>query len=169
MKHGRFLGVVLFAGVASAVGFACSSSDSGSQYSSSPGVGGAGGGGGGSGGADGSAAGFGNSGGTDGGTILGDAALNPDAQQFDPDAYWANDPPPQQCLDSGMSYPTPGGTPDCPDDKNREGCTCPAVGKTAACWPGFRKNRNRGICHDGQTTCTAVGENQGQWGPCVGY
>ncbi len=92
-----------------------------------------------------------------------------DGPQYDPDAYWANDPPPPQCLDSGLTQPVPGGTPDCPDDKNREGCICPEAGKQAACWPGFRKNRNRGICHDGTTTCQKLGETQLQWGPCGGY
>jgi len=138
-----------------------------------PGAGGSGAGLGGAGGAsatDGSVGGAGGSGATGaGGGMLTDANVLGDGQQFDPDAYWADDPPPQQCLDSGMSYPTPGGTPDCPDDKNREGCPCSTAGEQAACWPGFRKNRNRGICHDGTTTCVAEGENQAKWGPCVGY
>lgn len=167
MTRGRWIGTALFLGVAGTVGFACSSSESGSQFTSTPGDGGSGGGSGGS-TPDGSVAGSGGSGASTGG-YLGDANPLGDGQQFDPDAYWADDPPPQQCLDSGMTYPTPGGTPECPDDKNREGCPCTTAGEKAACWPGFRKNRNRGICHDGETTCLANGEAQRVWGPCVGY
>ena len=90
----------------------------------------------------------------------------------DPDAFWANDPPPQWCgPDGGASAPpAPGGTPDCPSDKNREGCPCPTSGMNAACWPGLRANRNRGICHDGMTTCNqGLESNTLTWGPCVGY
>src|SRR5437016_5172716 len=60
---------------------------------------------------------------------------------LDVDAYWAQDPPPMFCtLDGGAlpPPPIPGGTIDCPDDKNREGCPCPTLGMTAACWPGLR-------------------------------
>ena len=57
----------------------------------------------------------------------------------------------------------PGGTDECPADKNREGCSCDQVGERAACWPGLRANRNRGVCRDGTTVCQASGE----WGPCV--
>ena len=88
----------------------------------------------------------------------------------DLDAFFANDPPPMSCDGGAVTPPTPGGTPDCPDDKNRQGCPCPNVGTTAACWPGFRKDRHHGLCKDGMTTCTASGEVQvGAWGPCVGY
>src|SRR5690606_25510601 len=89
-----------------------------------------------------------------------------------PDAFWADDPPPMQCLEDGSSGPPPvppGGTPECPDDKNREGCRCDAIGESAACWPGLRVNRNRGICRDGTTQCIPYDEFTGVWGPCNGY
>jgi hypothetical protein len=63
----------------------------------------------------------------------------------------------------------PGGTPECPDDKNREGCPCGTPGVMEACWPGLRANRNRGICRDGVTTCQTWDEFANVWGPCVGY
>lgn len=88
-----------------------------------------------------------------------------------PDAYFFDDPPPATCYPDGGMGPwpdPPGGTPDCPDDRNREGCRCDEVGATAACWPGPRANRDRGICRDGTTTCTAYDEFGGRWGPCVG-
>ncbi len=85
------------------------------------------------------------------------------------DAFFADDPPPGVCGDSGVVPKTPGGTPECPDDKNREGCPCLKEGDTATCWPGFRKNRNRGVCHDGTTTCKKVKETTLGWGPCEGY
>jgi hypothetical protein len=87
------------------------------------------------------------------------------------DAFFLNDPPPMYCAIDGGSFtppPLPGGTLQCPDDKNLEGCPCPTLGVTAACWPGLRANRNLGICMDGQTTCTMAGETQPAWGPCVG-
>ncbi|NOY94278.1 MAG: hypothetical protein GXP55_24130 [Deltaproteobacteria bacterium] len=88
-----------------------------------------------------------------------------------PDAFFAMDPPPRLCLEDGGTGPVPdppGGTPDCPDDKNREGCRCEGVGTTAPCWPGLRVNRDRGICRDGTTTCEAFDEFTGRWGACVG-
>jgi hypothetical protein len=90
---------------------------------------------------------------------------------FDSDAFWAADPPPTYCaLDGGMLPPPkpPGGTPDCPDDKNRQGCPCTTPGQTAACWPGLRKNRGLGICRDGTTTCVQ-NEVGSVWGACEGY
>jgi hypothetical protein len=81
--------------------------------------------------------------------------------RFDPDAFWADDPPIMSCVsDGGMlpPPPIPGGTPECPDDKNRQGCPCTTVGEQRACWPGLRQNRNLGICRDGVTTCMRVGE-----------
>ncbi|MGE0784175.1 MAG: hypothetical protein AB7S26_00705 [Sandaracinaceae bacterium] len=95
---------------------------------------------------------------------LRDAAPNPDA-------FFADDPPPMECLEDGTMRAVadpPGGTPECPDDKNREGCPCNDIGETAACWPGLRVNRNRGICRDGMTTCNPFDEFRGTWGPCVG-
>jgi hypothetical protein len=74
-------------------------------------------------------------------------------------------------LDGGnfMPPPIPGGTLECPDDKNLEGCPCQTIGMTAPCWPGKRANRNLGQCKDGTTTCTQGTEVQNTWGPCVGY
>jgi hypothetical protein len=91
-----------------------------------------------------------------------------------PDAFFAMDPPPMTCGPDGAvetDATVPGGTPDCPDDKNREGCPCPLtmVGMTAPCWPGLRVNRDRGVCHDGMTTCMEGDEFYGRWGACTGY
>src|SRR5262245_20683217 len=87
---------------------------------------------------------------------------------YSAEAFFEDDPPPTGC-DGGGVPPIPGGTPECPADKNLEGCDCPMAGMTAPCWPGKRKNRNRGICHDGTTTCILQGENDLKWGPCIGY
>lgn len=115
----------------------------------------------------------GDNGGGDGGATAEDLSPPlPRDMGFDPDAFWAQDPPPAMCtLDGSMLPlpPPPGGTPDCPDDKNRQGCACPKVGTTAACWPGLRANRSLGICQDGLTTCTMNGEFGAVWGPCQGY
>lgn len=92
------------------------------------------------------------------------------APEISADAFWADDPPPKVCGgDSGVTPVVPGGTPECPDDKNREGCPCLKEGQTAACWPGYRKNRNRGICHDGTTVCKRKDETNLVWGPCNDY
>jgi len=117
----------------------------------------------------------------------GDSSLGADGEGIDPgdvaflvdvgekpeisaDAFWADDPPPKMCGgDSGVTPVVPGGTPECPDDKNREGCPCFKEGEKVACWPGYRRNRNRGICHDGTTTCTRKGETTLAWGACEGY
>ncbi len=102
----------------------------------------------------------------DGGADSGPADVGPN-----PDAFFADDPPPMVCLEDGTMGPAPeppGGTPECPDDKNREGCRCDTPGETAPCWPGRRVNRNRGICMDGTTTCEAFDEFSGRWGACVG-
>ncbi len=90
---------------------------------------------------------------------------------IDPDAFWAMDPPPMWCGPDGgaPAPPPPGGTPDCPDDKNREGCPCTTPGMMAPCWPGLRANRGLGICKDGTTTCIMENEFTKVWGPCVGY
>jgi hypothetical protein len=98
--------------------------------------------------------------------VIPDAYLVPD-----PDAFFATDPPPMTCYPDGGMGPwpdPPGGTPECPDDRNREGCRCNTVGATAPCWPGHRRNRMRGICHDGTTTCLDHDEFGGVWGPCMG-
>jgi len=87
------------------------------------------------------------------------------------DAFFAMDPAPTICLPDGGRMPGDagpvGGTPECPNDRNREGCPCDRLGETAPCWPGLRVNRNRGACHDGMTTCQ--GTEFGQWGPCMGH
>ncbi len=84
--------------------------------------------------------------------------------------FFAKDPPPQYCGPATQQPPpAPGGTPDCPADKNREGCPCTQVGQKAPCWPGLRANRNHGSCKDGVTTCKLVGEIDARWGRCEGY
>jgi hypothetical protein len=73
-------------------------------------------------------------------------------------------------FDGGNTPPVPGGTPTCPSDKNREGCPCPMIGATAACWPGLRVDRNIGDCKDGTTTCVSTDEGTNSvWGACQGY
>lgn len=89
-----------------------------------------------------------------------------------PEAFWATDPPPMQCLQDGTMKvigEPPGGTLECPSDKNREGCACDNIGETAPCWPGLRANRMRGDCKDGTTTCEPYMEFGGSWGECMGY
>jgi hypothetical protein len=164
MRTIQWIGGLGFVALAGLPFLSCSSDSTGGSYS--PGTGGSGASSG-SGGQQGDSSLQDHSSSSDGFTL--DIGISSDGSQFDPDAYWANDPPPAQCLDGGLSPVVPGGTPECPDDKNREGCACSTVGATAACWPGFRKNRNRGICKDGQTTCLKQGENQSSWGPCTGY
>src|SRR5690606_18091901 len=47
-----------------------------------------------------------------------------------PEAFWEDDPPPRQCYPDGGMGPLPdppGGTPECPDDRNREGCRCETI------------------------------------------
>jgi hypothetical protein len=93
----------------------------------------------------------------------------PRDMRFDNDAFFINDPPPAYCgPDGGMPPVVPGGTPECPDDKNRMGCPCTKPGMSAPCWPGKRANRNLGICKDGVTTCRQE-EVGAYWGPCEGY
>ena len=108
---------------------------------------------------------FGNS-----GVTMTTTATEPHAPNSE--AFWAQDPPPVMCLEDGSMAPPPmppGGTPECPDDKNREGCPCAHVGEIADCWPGLRAHRNHGICHDGNTECLSSGDVGGVWGPCEGY
>jgi hypothetical protein len=100
----------------------------------------------------------------------GDGFVPPDDLFFSSDAFWAEDPPPMFCaLDGGTPPKVPGGTPQCPDDKNREGCPCTKAGETVPCWPGLRVNRGLGQCMDGTTTCQMFGELGLAWGPCKGY
>ena len=104
----------------------------------------------------------------------GDLAMNLgglDDLAVDRDAFYVQDPPVMYCgLDGGMYNPPPppGGTLECPDDKNLEGCPCPSPGATASCWPGKRANRHLGICMDGTTTCQQATEIGSTWGPCMG-
>ncbi len=101
-----------------------------------------------------------------------DASVIPEDEDagFNKDDFFAKDPPPKYCgPDAGAAPAAPGGTPDCPDDKNREGCPCKQDGLKAACWPGYRKNRGLGICQDGATTCLPKGELEHVWGKCEGY
>lgn len=117
--------------------------------------------------------------GSDGGSAFGDpdaqgpafedGSFNPTGKPDGGDPY-ANDPPPKYCvLDGGQSAPpAPGGTAECPDDKNKPGCGCNTAGETAACWTGLRVNRHNGVCKDGMTTCKQINENQKAWGPCEG-
>lgn len=86
----------------------------------------------------------------------------------DEDLY-AKDPPPKWCgPGDDPAPPEPGGTEECPDDKNKPGCSCTKLGEKAACWTGLRKHRNLGICKEGQTTCIQKDETSLQWGPCEG-
>src|SRR5678815_5593672 len=97
---------------------------------------------------------------TDGGTI------EPGDLGYDPNAFFLTDPPPKTCALDGTTFQPvtpPGGTPECPDDKNRAGCPCPAEGMKAPCWPGLRANRGLGICTDGVATCEQHGEFNLSW------
>lgn len=104
---------------------------------------------------------------------FGDAGFGttPEAGFYGADAFFAMNPPVMYCPADAGEYDgaVPGGTPQCPSDKNREGCPCPMEGVTAACWPGLRANRNLGQCKDGTTTCIEQNENDLVWGPCNGY
>jgi hypothetical protein len=114
--------------------------------------------------------GAGQGGGGNGGNTL-DAAVVPLDATPSLDAFFINDPPPPYCaLDGAVGMAVnPGGTPTCPDDKNREGCPCTKAGQTAACWPGKRVNREHGVCKDGTATCVATQEFGLLWGACKGY
>jgi len=104
------------------------------------------------------------------GTLGGHMEGGPTDAGYGSDAFFAMDPPLMYCGVDGGAPPTPGGTPTCPSDKNRQGCPCPTPGMTAACWPGLRVDRDLGQCKDGTTTCVSDDEGLGQvWGPCVGY
>jgi hypothetical protein len=96
-------------------------------------------------------------------------SFNNDSSSPQEDLY-KNDPPPSYCgPDAGNpAFPVVTGTEECPDDKNKPGCFCDKPGQTAACWTGLRKNRNLGICKDGQTVCQQKSENTYAWGPCEG-
>lgn len=88
---------------------------------------------------------------------------------FDAGDPYANDPAPKWCGPSGQPAPKAvGGTPECPDDKNKPGCPCDTLGEKRDCFTGLRVHRNRGICKDGQTTCVRKNENENAWGACEG-
>jgi hypothetical protein len=100
-----------------------------------------------------------------------DAALFAKDAEVTADGFFVNDPAPPMCGQDGQmqSAQTPGGTPDCPSDKNREGCPCSQKDMTASCWPGKRVNRNHGICKDGTTQCQPTLEFGLRWGACHDY
>lgn len=155
--------VALLTVLAQACSSEADSGDDGSSGGLSAGGGGksgGAGGGGGSGKGTGASAGVGTA--PEGGVFI-------DSPVYDPDAFFVNDPPPPSCDGGPMMTPVIGGTPECPDDKNREGCPCSTPGAKAPCWPGYRKNRNRGICQDGTTTCVGSTEVGGKWSKCEGY
>lgn len=104
--------------------------------------------------------------GGDSGIII---SLDGEAPDYSIDAFFATDPPPPDCSDAGAQPIKPGGSPECPDDKNLQGCPCTQKGQTAACWPGKRKHRNRGACKDGVATCQQNAEFNLAWGECVGF
>jgi hypothetical protein len=108
---------------------------------------------------------------TDNPSVPHDAGRIADAGRLSVDAFFIDDPPPPQCgPDGDMTDAGPvDGTPECPSDKNREGCACAKAGEKQACWPGKRVNRMRGRCKDGITTCSANTEFGPHWGPCEGY
>jgi len=105
----------------------------------------------------------------DTGAPIGPGLGGSDAAGPDGGDPFANDPPPKWCGPAGQPEPPrPGGTAECPDDKNKPGCGCTNVGEKAACWTGLRVNRKLGVCKDGETTCLQVSENVKAWGPCEG-
>lgn len=107
----------------------------------------------------------------DGGMSTDGGLPGPKDFSFDSDAFWASDPPPMICPKGGMPQPQPnppGGTPECPDDKNRQGCPCKTEGEQQPCWPGLRANRSLGSCQDGVTKCVRNGEFGYVWGACEG-
>ncbi|RPI59896.1 MAG: hypothetical protein EHM50_08370 [Lysobacterales bacterium] len=85
-------------------------------------------------------------------------------------SFSADDPPARICGPDGGERPgpEPGGAAECPADKNLEGCPCPTVGESAACWPGKRVNRERGLCRDGTARCVATDAGS-RWSACEGY
>jgi hypothetical protein len=154
----RFFSRVFFGGVLGLAALHCSAGSDGGGGSAANGGGGTGANGGG---------GTGNKGtGGDSGIII---TTDGEAPDYSVDAFFATDPPPPDCSDAGAQPIKPGGTPECPDDKNLQGCPCTQSGQTAPCWPGKRKHRNRGACQDGTTTCEQSSEFKLAWGECKGY
>lgn len=104
----------------------------------------------------------------DGSELDGSFGSNSDAGDPVVDQY-ANDPPAPWCGPAGEPEPPqPGGTLECPDDKNKPGCACKTAGEKAPCWTGLRKHRHLGVCKDGETTCIKKTELQLEWGECKG-
>jgi hypothetical protein len=93
-----------------------------------------------------------------------------ETQPLPEEDLYANDPPPKWCGPKGgeEAPPLPGGTEQCPSDKNKPGCACDTLGEKVACWTGLRANRGLGVCKDGVATCTQLSENVRGWGPCEG-
>lgn len=94
-----------------------------------------------------------------------------DASFVEADHFFIDDDPPPFCGPDGGMMPgqDPGGTDECPADKNRQGCPCEVDGEQAPCWPGRRDNRHHGQCHDGTATCYETEEFGKRWGPCEDY
>lgn len=94
--------------------------------------------------------------------------IDSSVKDYSAEDFFLDDPPPMSC-DGGGQPVSPGGTPECPDDKNLPGCPCTTKGETKPCWPGYRRHRNHGNCADGMTTCDFEGETNLVWGECMGY
>ncbi len=102
----------------------------------------------------------------DGGTT---GTFDPGDGAPDPDAFFVKDPPQQYCGPATKPPPpTPGGSLDCPSDKNIQGCPCLTLGERVKCYPGARATRGVGICQEGETECVKTGEVSKSWGPCTG-
>jgi hypothetical protein len=54
-----------------------------------------------------------------------------------------------------------------PMSLDQDGCPCPTMGSTRACYTGPPPTRNVGQCKDGMQTCQGSNEFP-QWGPCTG-
>lgn len=108
---------------------------------------------------------------TDGGSSGGEFDTDGAFGNLKPDGgdLYANDPPPKWCGPANQpAPPQPGGTQDCPDDKNKPGCGCDVLGEQKPCWTGLRANRGLGQCKDGVATCKQVSENVRAWSECAG-
>ncbi len=101
--------------------------------------------------------------------LIPDGGFGTSSGELPDEDLYANDPPPKWCgPGDDPAPPPPGGTEQCPDDKNKPGCGCTTVGEKAPCWTGLRKHRNLGICKDGVATCRQKNETDLVWGPCEG-
>lgn len=82
---------------------------------------------------------------------------------------FANDPPPPWCGPVGQPEPAkPGGSLECPDDKNKPGCPCTVPDQEVSCWTGLRKHRGLGQCKDGKAKCQRTSETTFGWSACEG-